>query len=165
MVIPHTKYPKDSCHIGHDLKESCHFSLLSGPPFMAWSARARCARDAAVPVARFSPSGSSPISSGLLRMISHMTGVPSASTMIPDTIHVMRQFVAIMSSVRNGIKSSPPIEPPEATMLMAMPRFFWNHLVMIAPVVPGAIPPEKNEMTNPNSTISMITLFIMDRSR
>lgn len=165
MVMPHTKYPKDSCHIGHDLKESCHFSLLSGPPFMAWSARARCARDAAVPVARFSPSGSSPISSGLLRMISHMTGIPSASTMIPDTIHVMRQFVAIMSSVRNGIKSSPPIEPPEATMLIAMPRFFWNHLVMIAPVVPGAIPPEKKEMMNPNSTISMITLFIMDRSR
>ena len=45
-------------------------------------------------------------------------------------------------------------------MDIAIPRLRWNQREMIAPVVPGATPPEKKEMTNPNTTVNMMTLLM-----
>ena len=100
------------------------------------------------------------MSDGLLRIMNTATGTPNTSTITPDTIHATRQLVATISSDRNGIMINPPSEPPAATMDIAIPRLRWNQREMIAPVVPGATPPEKKDMTNPNTTVNMMTLLI-----
>ena len=75
--------------MGHDLNESVQLSEPNGPPRIIACALDCWSADASSPLARTSPSGSSPMSSGLLRRITIETGSPSPSTKIPETIHAV----------------------------------------------------------------------------